>query len=161
MWNIKFILNLCMNYIWYMFPSVMWRIKNQLSHSTSWSDNALCLCGGQIILRTSSGLFIFNLGLCFEGLFWERYILKGQFAFEGHWRLQSWTLIANHKDRLAKFLGDEEQKLRLTCLTWLLILIGQMCLSGMLWFGVTPKMDAKNICFLKRSDCVFTMWWPF
>ena len=27
-----------------------------------------------------------------EGLFWERYILKGQIAFEGHWRLQSWTL---------------------------------------------------------------------
>jgi hypothetical protein len=28
----------------------------------------------------------------FEGLFGERYILKGQIAFEGHWRLQSWTL---------------------------------------------------------------------
>ena len=33
-----------------------------------------------------------NLGLHFEGLFWERYISKGQIAFEGHWRLQSWSL---------------------------------------------------------------------
>ena len=31
-------------------------------------------------------------GCVFEGLFWERYILKAQIAFEGHWRLQSWTL---------------------------------------------------------------------
>ena len=29
---------------------------------------------GHIILRTSNDIFIFNLGLCFEGLFWERYI---------------------------------------------------------------------------------------
>jgi hypothetical protein len=36
-------------------------------------------------LRTSSDVvFIFNLGLRFEGLFGERYILKGQIAFEGH-----------------------------------------------------------------------------
>ena len=34
-------------------------------------------CGGQIMLRTSSDVFIFNLGLCLKGLFWERYILKG------------------------------------------------------------------------------------
>ena len=46
----------------------------------------------QILLRTSSDVFIFNLGLHFEGLFWERYILKGQITFEGHWRLQFWPL---------------------------------------------------------------------
>ena len=34
----------------------------------------------------------FQLRLHFEGLFWERYILKGQIMFEGHWGLQSWTL---------------------------------------------------------------------
>ena len=45
-----------------------------------------------IILRTSSDIFISNLGLRFEGLFWEKCILKGQITFEGHWRLQSWTL---------------------------------------------------------------------
>ena len=39
-------------------------------------------------------VFICNLGLHFEGLFWERYILKGQIMFEGFWRLQSWTLHA-------------------------------------------------------------------
>ena len=33
-------------------------------------------------MRTSSDVFIFNLGLLFEGLFYERYILKGQIAFE-------------------------------------------------------------------------------
>ena len=29
----------------------------------------LLVCGGQIILRTSSDVFIFNLGLRFEGIF--------------------------------------------------------------------------------------------
>jgi hypothetical protein len=38
----------------------------------------------QIILRTLSDVFIFDLGLRFEGLFGERYILKHQIAFEGH-----------------------------------------------------------------------------
>ena len=37
-----------------------------------------------------------NLGLHFEGLFWERYILKGQIALEGHWRLQSSTLLITY-----------------------------------------------------------------
>ena len=49
-------------------------------------------CDEYIILRTSSDVFIFKLGLRFEGLLWERYILKGQIAFEGHWRLQSLAL---------------------------------------------------------------------
>ena len=43
-------------------------------------------------IEDSSDTFIFNLGLRFKELFWERYILKGQIMFEGHWRLQSWTL---------------------------------------------------------------------
>ena len=73
----------------------MWRIKNQPSNPISCSDNALRLLvlvtdklywGLQVISSFSSW------GLCFEGLFWERYISKGQIAFEGHWRLQSWTL---------------------------------------------------------------------
>ena len=38
----------------------------------------------KIILRTLSDVFIFNLGLRFEGLFWKRYILKGRIVFEGH-----------------------------------------------------------------------------
>ena len=53
-------------------------------------------CGGHIILRTSSEVFIFNLGLHFEGLFWERCILKGQIMFEGHWKLQSYTLLTTN-----------------------------------------------------------------
>jgi hypothetical protein len=47
-------------------------------------------CGMPIILRTSIDVFISNLGLRFEGLFWERYILKGRIAFE----LQSWTMVS-------------------------------------------------------------------
>ena len=49
-------------------------------------------CGGQIWPRTSSDVFNFDMGLRFEGLCFERGIMKGQFAFEGHWRLQAWTM---------------------------------------------------------------------
>ena len=41
-------------------------------------------CDGHIILRISSDVFVFNSGLRFEGIFQERYILKGQIMFEGH-----------------------------------------------------------------------------
>ena len=44
-------------------------------------------------IEDSSDIVIFNLGLRFEGFFWEGYILKSQITFEGHWRLQSWTLV--------------------------------------------------------------------
>ena len=45
----------------------------------------LDFCGGQIILlRTSSDVFTFSVGLRFEGLFRERSILKAQIAVEGH-----------------------------------------------------------------------------
>ena len=37
--------------------------------------------------------------------FWERYILKGQIAFEGHWRLQSWTLIRRYPESTWCVLG--------------------------------------------------------
>ena len=78
--------------------NTMRRIHNQPCISTSCSDNALRLCGscgGQLIMRTSSDIFIFNLGLRFEGLFWEKYILRGQISFKRHWRLQSWTLVVS------------------------------------------------------------------
>ena len=73
----------------------MWRIGSQPSNSTSCSDDVRRL----LVLVTSKlyrGLQVtssFSIWGCFEGLYWERYILKGQIAFEGHWRLQSWTLI--------------------------------------------------------------------
>ena len=51
------------------------------------------------MLQTSSDVFIFNLGLRFEGLFWERCILKGQITFGGHWRLQSRTLGVIDRNR--------------------------------------------------------------
>ena len=89
----------------------MWRIKNQPSNSTSCDDNALRMlvgpCDRHITLMASSGVFIFNLGLRFEGLFWGRYILKGQIAFEGHWRLQSWTLVPPLMARPGKEGGEE------------------------------------------------------
>ena len=59
-----------------------WRINNQPSKVTSCRDNTLTYvgsCGGQIISRNSSDdVFIFNSGLQYEGLLWERYILEGQ-----------------------------------------------------------------------------------
>ena len=97
-WNTKLIQNSCMSYVVYV-TSLMWRFKNQSSTSTSCIDNALhllVLVPCRVYLRTSSDVFIFCLGLHFEGLFWERYILKGQIAFEGHWRLQSWTLRSGY-----------------------------------------------------------------
>ena len=63
--------------------STMGRIKNQPSNFTSCSDNCTTLvdsCAERSILRTSSDVFSFNPGLHFEGLFWERCILKGQIA---------------------------------------------------------------------------------
>ena len=85
-----------MNYMVHV-SSTLWRIKNQPSNYTSCSDQCPTLvgsCGGQIILMTSSDVFISIWGCvlkgCFErGMFWA----KGQIAFEGHWRLQSWTLV--------------------------------------------------------------------
>ena len=44
-------------------------------------------------VEISCDVFLFNLGLRFEGLLWKRCILKCQIVFEGHWSLQSWTLV--------------------------------------------------------------------
>ena len=96
------VLNLCMNYMVHVSSTLMWRNRNQPSNSTSCGDKCPTFvgsCGGHIILRASSDVFIFNLGLHFEGLFWGRYTLKGQIVFEGHWRLQSWTFsLTQHLD---------------------------------------------------------------
>ena len=77
-------------------------------------------CGGQIILRISSDIFIFNLGILFKGLFWERYILKGRIAFEGHWGLQSWTLDLSMMNEMKWFLdqGPPFVRLGLAIKTW-------------------------------------------
>ena len=96
--------------------STMWRIKNQPSNSTSCNDNTLrllVLVVGRYIENFTCHLH-FNLGLRFEGLFWERYILKGQIAFKGHWRLQYWTLLKSHEDphlfSLCRQKGIKHQK---------------------------------------------------
>ena len=72
-------------------------VKNQPSNSTSCSDNVLRLLVLMIAGKVYSWLQVMssfcNLGLHFEGLFRERYILEGQIAFEGHWRLQFLTLV--------------------------------------------------------------------
>ena len=93
--------------IWCMFlASTMWRNKNQPSTSTSCSDNVLPL----LVLVTGTlfwGLqvtYSFSMWGCVEGLFGETYILKGQISFEGHWRLQSWTLDGMPNFKLLKTL---------------------------------------------------------
>ena len=66
-----------------MFPVQCEKIKNQPSNSTSCSDNALrllVLVADKLYLRISSDVFIFNMGLRYEGLFWARGI---------YWRAKS------------------------------------------------------------------------
>ena len=77
-WNTKLILNLCMNYMVYVF-STMWRIKNQPSNFTSCNDNAphLLVLVTSILywgLQATSSFSIWGCVLkgCFErGLFWR------------------------------------------------------------------------------------------
>ena len=52
-------------------------------------------CGGHMMLRTSSDVFILNLRLRFEGVILKEVYFEGQIAFEGYWRLQSWTLLGS------------------------------------------------------------------
>ena len=96
-WDTQLISNLCMKYTVHV-SSTMWRIKNQASNSTSHSGNALrlaVLVAGKLDWGLQVMSSFSSLGLRFEGLFWERYILKGQIALEGHWKLQSWTLVSS------------------------------------------------------------------
>ena len=79
----------CAWIIWYMFPIECEELRiNHLTLLFVMTMPYACW----FLWRTSSDVFIFNLGLHFGGLFCERYILKGQIAFEGHWRLRSWAL---------------------------------------------------------------------
>ena len=65
----------------YMFPVQYEELRippSTLLLVVTMSPTLVGSCNRQIILRTSSDVFIFNLGLHFDGLFWERhYILKG------------------------------------------------------------------------------------
>jgi hypothetical protein len=82
----------CAWIIWYMFLVQCEVLR--INHLTPFVVTMPYACWfGRILLRTSSDVFIFNLGLRFEGLFWERCIFKGKYTFEKHWRLQSWTLL--------------------------------------------------------------------
>ena len=76
--------------------SIMWRIKIQPSNSTSCSDNALhslVFVAGRLYWGLQAMSSLSSWGCILKGYF-ERYILKGQIAFERHdWRLQSWKLL--------------------------------------------------------------------
>ena len=85
--------------------NTMWRIKNQPSNSTSCSDNALrllVLVLGKLYwgLQVTSSFSICGCilkGWFGGGTFWKvNSRVKAQIAFEGHWRLQSWTLVARN-----------------------------------------------------------------
>ena len=95
-WSTQLILNLCMNYMIHVF-SIMWRIKNQPSNITSCSDNALrllVLVAGRLYSGLQVRSSFCNLGLRFEGLFWERYMLKGQSRLKG---IEDFNLEHCHK----------------------------------------------------------------
>ena len=87
-WNTKLVINLSMNYMVHVSNTIR-RIKSQPSISASCSDNALgfqnfvwTMHNVQIIVRTSSDVFISTSGLRHEGMFLERYTLKGWIAFD-------------------------------------------------------------------------------
>ena len=94
-WNTKFIMKLCISYMVHV-SSTMWRIKNQPSDSTSWSDNTLHLLvfvvgrlywGLQVTSLFSIWGFVLK-GCIARGLFWRAKVrLKGieDFNLE-HWR---------------------------------------------------------------------------
>ena len=90
--NKKLTLKLCMNYRVHVL-STRWRIKN--NHLTPLlvvtMPYACCFLLLVDYIEDFKWSLHFQFGLRFEGLFWERYILKCQITFEGHWRLQSWT----------------------------------------------------------------------
>ena len=76
--------------------NTVWRIKNQPSNSTSCSDSAVHLLvpvAGILYWGLQVTSSFSNLGLRYTRLFWERFVLKGQIAFEGHYKLQYWTLV--------------------------------------------------------------------
>ena len=84
-----------MNYMVHVF-NIMWRIKNEPSDSTSCSDNVLrllVLVAGRWYWRCQVTSSFSIWGCILKECFWERSNLKVQIAFEGHWRLQSWTLV--------------------------------------------------------------------
>ena len=99
-------LKICAWIMRYMFPGTMWRIKNQPSYSTSCIDNAqrlLVLVPGSVNrgLQVTSSFLIW--GCVVEGCFERGIYLEGQIAYEGHWRLQSWTLLgSSHLDSNSK-----------------------------------------------------------
>ena len=85
--------NLCMNYMVHV-SSTMWKkIKNQPSNSTSCSDNALARLLVLVVGQVTSS---FSIWCCvLKGCFERGIFSNGQIAFEEHWRLQSWTMLAS------------------------------------------------------------------
>ena len=91
-WNTKLILNLCMNYMAHVF-NTMWNLR--INDQTPFLVVIMSYCWflwRAYCIEDFRWRLHFQSGLRFEGLFWERYILKGQIVFEGHWGHQSWTL---------------------------------------------------------------------
>ena len=68
----------------------MWRIQNEPCNSTSYSHSALRL------LIVFAGRFYWGLHQVTSSFSIWGCVLKGQIAFEGHRRLQSWTLGLAH-----------------------------------------------------------------
>ena len=90
----------CAWIIWYMF--LVQCDESRINHLTLLLEVTIpysCWFLWQhITLRTSSDIFIFNSGLHFEGLFWERYILKSKIAFN----LEQWVGVPNSPPRLTE-----------------------------------------------------------
>ena len=137
----KLILNLCMNYMVHV-SSIMWRIKNQPSNSTSCGDNALRLLVLVVAvlywgLQVTSSFSIW--GCVLKGCFVRGVFLKGQVVFEEYWRLQSWTLTTNDQgqDRIIQNRCSRFVQIAVLALTTDLHLL--------VWLNRTASRDIEHL----------------
>ena len=152
--------------------NIMWRIKNRPSNFVSCSDKCPSLVGScdmHILLRTSSDILILNFRLRFEGLFWERCILKGRIAFEGDWRLQCWTLFPSPNGYMLWFFSFSLLiwgKFHRIPLNWAVILLKSW--ASTCYFSISMGSFVTSRCFSQFIESSFLKfmsvvvhWQPF
>jgi len=134
----------------------MWRIKNQPSNSNSCSNNALrllILVAGRLYwrLQVASSFSIWGCVLkgCFErGIIWR----ADSCSIEGHWRLQSWTLMDMQEGwrSVGGYCWSVQLKFQLDA--WH---------AKWRWGGQAPRTEVTGLlhhgfpAFSDCSDCVF------
>ena len=113
-----------------------------------------------------------NSGLHFEELFWERYSLKSQIRFEGHWSLQSqthdrWCMCrlrrvpticfkTLHQDCISSSLSSYKTSNSISCYTWTtctcLDLIDPVLRNSEVFGGRTLWHHLSETCITTHKD---------